>query len=245
MVARGDLGVELGPEKVPLIQKRLIERTNAHGKIVITATQMLESMMLQQRPTRAEASDVANAVLDGTDAVMLSGETAMGAYPVAAVEAMARIAKRAEESAIFRTGPLTQGVLDLLADDDGLEADHKTDAITTAAVHIAETCGVKAIVCATASGYTARMMARHRPVAPVVCISPHQRTLKYSAFMWGVRGIAAETRSGGADELFEAAAHIAASMGLAAAGDYVVVTAGLPLGGGAGKSNVIKVQLVK
>jgi pyruvate kinase len=202
-------------------------------------------MIESPAPTRAEASDVANAVLDGTDAVMLSGETAMGAYPVAAVEAMARIAKRAEESAILRTGPLSQDVLDLVVDDSDADTDHKTDAITTAAVRIAETCGVKAIVCATASGYTARMMARHRPLAPVVCISPYERALKYSAFMWGVRGVLAETRSGGADELFESAVQIAASMGLATTGDSVVVTAGLPLGGGAGHSNVIKVQMVK
>jgi pyruvate kinase len=245
MVARGDLGVEAAPEEVPFYQKRIILSCLRAGKPVITATQMLQSMIEAPSPTRAEASDVANAVLDGTDAVMLSGETAMGAYPVAAVEAMARIAKRAEESAIFRTGPLAQEVLDLVADDGDADAEHKTDAITTAAVHVAETCGVKAIVCATASGYTARMIARHRPVAPVVCISPYERTLKYSAFMWGVRGVVAETRSGGADELFEAAAKMAASMGMAAPGDSIVVTAGLPLGGGAGHSNVIKVQVVK
>ena len=243
MVARGDLGVEAPTEEVPFYQKRIILSCLRCGKPVITATQMLQSMIESPAPTRAEASDVANAVLDGTDAVMLSGETAMGAYPVAAVEAMARIATRAENSLIFRTGPLAQSVLDLVADDTA--PDHNTDAVTAAAVRIAEHTGAKAIVCATASGYTARMMSRHRPSTPVVCMSPHERTLKYSAFMWGVRGIPGETRSGSADELFESAAKQAASMGLAAAGDSVVVTAGIPLGGGTGKSNVIKLQVVK
>jgi len=243
MVARGDLGVEAPPEEVPFYQKRIILSCLRCGKPVITATQMLQSMIESPSPTRAEASDVANAVLDGTDAVMLSGETATGAYPVAAVEAMARIATRAENSLIFRTGPLSQAALDLVADDR--EADHKTDAITTAAVRIAEQTGAKAIVCATASGYTARMLARHRPPTPVICMSPHERTLKYSAFMWGVHGAQGETRMGSADELFETAARLSGTMGLAAAGDHVIVTAGLPLGGGAGKSNVIKLQMVK
>ncbi len=245
MVARGDLGVEAAPEEVPFYQKRIILSGLRCGKPVITATQMLQSMIHEQAPTRAEASDVANAVLDGTDAVMLSGETAMGDHPVLAVQAMARIAQRAENSAIFRTGPLSQEVLDLVADNDQSTADHRTDALTTAAVHIAEQAGAKAIVCATASGYTARMTARHRPLVPILCLSPHQRTLKYTAFMWGVRGLQAETRSGSSDELFETAAKLSTEVGCAVAGDVVVVTAGLPLGSGSGATNVIKVQTVK
>lgn len=244
MVARGDLGVESAPEEVPFFQKRIIRHCLQAGKPVITATQMLQSMIHESSPTRAEASDVANAVLDGTDAVMLSGETAMGEYPVLAVQAMARIAARAEEHFVRR--PAALELLQSLSQEAPEHLiDHRTDAITGAACDIASEIGAKAVVCATASGYAARMIARHRPMVPVLCMSPHERTLKYSAFMWGVRGHAVETRSGSADDLFEAAAALAGSTGCAAAGDVVVVTAGLPLGSGAGASNVVKVQMVK
>lgn len=244
MVARGDLGVESAPEEVPFYQKQIIRHCLRAGKPVITATQMLQSMIQAPAPTRAEASDVANAVLDGTDAVMLSAETAVGEYPIAAVQAMARIATRAEEH-----GDRRRDVIDMMLKTNREEADeitdHRTDAITDAAVNIASEIGAKAIVCATSSGYTARMVSRHRPTAPVVCMSPHERALKYSAFMWGVRGVLAETRIGSTDELFESAAKLAATMGLAKTDDYVVVTAGLPLGGGSGQTNVIKAQQVK
>lgn len=244
MVARGDLGVESAPEEVPFYQKQIIRHCLRAGKPVITATQMLQSMILAPAPTRAEASDVANAVLDGTDAVMLSAETAVGEYPVAAVQAMSRIATRAEEH-----GDRRRDVIDMMLkmnrDEENSITDHRTDAITDAAVNIASEIGAKAIVCATSSGYTARMVSRHRPAAPVVCMTPHARALKYSAFMWGVRGVQAETRIGSTDELFESAAKLAATMGLAKTDDYVVVTAGLPLGSGSGKTNVIKAQQVK
>lgn len=244
MVARGDLGVESAPEEVPFFQKEIIRLCLRVGKPVITATQMLQSMIEAPLPTRAEASDVANAVLDGTDAVMLSAETAVGEYPIAAVQAMARIATRAEEDVNLRRDVI-EAMLDMERTRGNGITDHRTDAITDAAVSIANEIEAKAIVCATSSGFTARMVSRHRPIAPVVCMTPHERALKYSAFMWGVRGVQAETRLGNSDELFEAAAKLAASMGLAMAGDYVVVTAGLPLGGGSGQTNVIKTQQVK
>jgi pyruvate kinase len=244
MVARGDLGVESAPEEVPFYQKQIIRHCLRAGKPVITATQMLQSMIEAPSPTRAEASDVANAVLDGTDAVMLSAETAVGEYPVAAVQAMARIATRAEEHGDRRRELIELMLRRNRAEQDDI-TDHRTDAITDAAVNIASEIGAKAIVCATSSGYTARMVSRHRPAAPVVCMTPHERALKYSAFMWGVRGVQAETRMGSTDELFESAAKLAATMGLAKTDDFVVVTAGLPLGSGSGQTNVIKTQQVK
>ncbi|MCL6510766.1 MAG: pyruvate kinase [Anaerolineae bacterium] len=244
MVARGDLGVEAAPEEVPFYQKRIILTCLRAGKPVITATQMLQSMITSPQPTRAEASDVANAVLDGTDAVMLSGETAVGEFPIQAVEAMARIAARAEASIIYRPSALLAEVRDALADDDA-DADHKTDAITTAAVRIAETIGAKAIVCASASGFTARMIARHRPAVPIVCLTPYERTKRYSALMWGVRAVITETRRVDADTLFEAACDAAQWLGCASPGDAIVVTAGLPLGSGSGHTNVIRVMEVK
>ncbi|MCS7056505.1 MAG: pyruvate kinase [Thermoflexales bacterium] len=243
MVARGDLGVEAAPEEVPFYQKRIILTCLRAGKPVITATQMLQSMIHAPQPTRAEASDVANAVLDGTDAVMLSGETAVGEFPVQAVEAMARIAARAEASITYRPGALLAEVRNALADDDS--TDHKTDAITTAAVRIAETIGAKAIVCASASGFTARMIARHRPAVPIICLTPFERTKRYSNFMWGVKAVITDTRKTDADTLFEAACDAAQWLGCASPGDTIVVTAGLPLGSGSGHTNVIRLMEVR
>jgi pyruvate kinase len=245
MVARGDLGVEAAPEEVPFYQKRIILTCLRVGKPVITATQMLQSMITSPQPTRAEASDVANAVLDGTDAVMLSGETAMGEFPVPSVEAMARIAARAEESAIYRTGALSPEILDALTEDEDAESDHKTDAVTTASVRIAEATGAKAIVCATASGFTARMVSRHRPSVPILCLTPYERTKQYSAFMWGVRAVIAETRQIDTESLFTSACNAAQQMGCATPGETIVITAGLPLGSGSGHTNVIRLMEVR
>lgn len=244
MVARGDLGVEAAPEEVPFLQKHIILTCLRVGKPVITATQMLQSMITSPQPTRAEASDVANAVLDGTDAVMLSGETALGEFPVQAVEAMARIATRAEQSVIYHTGLPDLAEIDALAESPHT-SDRNTDAITTAAVRIAEATGAKAIVCATASGFTARMVSRHRPRVPILCLTPHERTKQYSAFMWGVRALIEETRKTDAEALFTAACNAARKMGYAKPGDTIVVTAGLPLGSGAGHTNVIRLVEVK
>jgi len=244
MVARGDLGVESAPEEVPFYQKRIILTCLRAGKPVITATQMLQSMIRAPQPTRAEASDVANAVLDGSDALMLSGETAIGEFPLQAVQAMARIAAHTEASAIYQPEKLLSTARDLLANEPATPADRQTDAITTAAAHIANTIGAKAIVCASASGFTARMVSRHRPRMAIVCLTPYPRTLRYTAFMWGVHAMIAETRRTDTESLFSAACQAAHELGYAASGDHVVVTAGLPLGSGAGHSNAIRVMKV-
>ncbi|MCS6774805.1 MAG: pyruvate kinase [Thermoflexales bacterium] len=243
MVARGDLGVEAPPEEVPFYQKRIILTCLRMGKPVITATQMLQSMIHAPQPTRAEASDVANAVLDGTDAVMLSGETAAGEFPVQAVEAMARIAARAETSLAYRPEKLAEALRDVLSEEGDPSPDKHTDAITTAAVEIAEQTGARAIVCATASGFTARMVARHRPRVPIICLTPSQRTLNYSAFMWGVRAVLADTQRIAPESLFAEACAAARALGYAQPGDRIVVTAGLPLGFGPGRTNTVRLMV--
>jgi pyruvate kinase len=176
MVARGDLGVELGPEKVPLWQKRIIEETNKRGKIVITATQMLESMMTQPRPTRAEASDVANAVLDGTDALMLSGETASGAHPIEAVRTMARIIDEIEKSAYYRAN----------IDVPMIELANSANAISNAAVSAAKAMELRTIVVVSDSGGAARLVSEYRPEAHLVCLTTDEVTFRRLALFWGV-----------------------------------------------------------
>jgi len=244
MVARGDLGVESAPEEVPFYQKRIILACLRAGKPVITATQMLQSMIHAPQPTRAEASDVANAVLDGSDALMLSGETAIGEFPLQAVQAMARIAAHAEASALYQPEKLLDTARDLLEEEFTAPTDRQTDAITTAAAQIAESISAKAIVCASASGFTARMVSRHRPRMPIVCLTPYQRTQRYTAFMWGVQTVITETRRADAESLFSAACQAARQLGYAGPSDHIVVTAGLPLGSGAGHTNVIRVMQV-
>ncbi len=233
MVARGDLGVEGTPEDVPFFQKQIIQTCLRAGKPVITATQMLQSMMNSPQPTRAEASDVANAVLDGSDAVMLSGETAIGRYPIEATRVMARLAARAEAQAASRISHIPSAM-------DITDTDRRTDAITSAAVEIAEQVGAKAIVCVSSSGFTARMVARHRPSVPVVCLTPHRRTQRYCGLMWGVQAVITETRHVDTEALLAYAARAVCQFGYACSGDWVVVTAGLPLGSGAGHTNMIR-----
>ncbi len=240
MVARGDLGVECAPEDVPFHQKKIIRSCLQAGVPVITATQMLQSMVHAPTPTRAEASDVANAVLDGSDAVMLSAETASGNYPIEAVQTLARIAKRAEDGAIARDGFFEQpGFLEF----HGMPTpDLATDAITQAAVRIAHEVGAKAIVCTTASGFSARMVSRHRPDVPIIGVTPNERTFRYSAFMWGVQ-LVLEPLITSTDDLFEKASLVAQRCQCAAPGDTIVVTAGVPMGSGSGHTNLIKVHL--
>ena len=238
MVARGDLGVEAPAEEVPFYQKKIIRSCLNAGVPVITATQMLQSMIHAPQPTRAEASDVANAVLDGTDAVMLSAETAAGEYPVESVQALERIATRAEADAHLSPFPLKQNV------DVALPAlDAVTSAMTTAAAEVANTIGAKAIVCTTRSGFTARMVARHRPSTPILMITPSHRTYQFSAFIWDVRAVEMPMVST-ADEMFDAASKYVAQAGFAVNGDKIVITAGAPLGSGSGKTNLIKVQII-
>jgi pyruvate kinase len=229
MVARGDMGVELPIEQVPATQKRLIAVCNARGRPVITATQMLQSMVEQPGPTRAEATDVFNAVLDGTDAVMLSGETAVGRYPIEAVETMARLVGAAEALGV--------GEQRL-----GERAPDQTDAVAQAAVELARDLGARAIVALTETGNTARRLSNHRPSVPVIAATPRPETARSLALPWGVVPLVSpRRRTTGA--LADAAIETARAAGLVAAGDRVVLTAGLPLGG-AGSTNLLKVQVV-
>ncbi len=233
MVARGDLGVEMSVEEVPVVQKRLIARANHLGKPVITATQMLESMIGRPRPTRAEASDVANAIYDGTDAVMLSAETAVGRYPVEAVRTMVRIAERVErdpevgEAARHRVRVSLRTV---------------TDAISQATCQMASDLGAAAIITATTSGHTARMVARHRPTVPVIAATPDPAVARRLALIWGVRALLTSGAEG-TDLLVEQAIDASVQAGLVVEGDLVVITAGVPVGV-PGTTNLIKVHPV-
>lgn len=233
MVARGDLGVETSAEEVPIVQKMAIAKCNAVGKPVITATQMLNSMIQSPRPTRAEASDVANAILDGTDAVMLSGETSIGHYPVLAVKTMARIATKAEDL-LGRTWAR--------AADRGRAEDETADAIGRATVEIAEGIGAKAILTMTSSGYTARLIARHRPSEPIVAITHRETTLRRLALTWGVTAMLVPHYDS-VDSLFAIADRAASASGAAKAGDSIVITAGLPIGLG-GRTNLLNIHTV-
>ena len=237
MVARGDLGVETPAEEVPFHQKRIIRACNRAGKPVITATQMLQTMIEHPRPTRAEASDVANAILDGTDAVMLSGETAIGRYPVGAVETMAVICANAEAHLPY--GRVLRG-----ESDDGDVGNHGTitEAISLAAVEIASEVGARAIVTATMSGMTARMVARHRPCVPVVAATPSRAALFRLALVWGVVPVQV-AEFGTTDDMVAMMVQAAREKGLVAWGDLVVLTAGIPFGSG-GETNMLKVHVV-
>ena len=238
MVARGDLGVELPFEEVPLAQKRVISLANRFGRPVITATQMLESMVEKPRPTRAEASDVANAVLDGTDAVMLSAETAIGAYPVEAVRAMARIVKRTESSRMTDDGPERQRISGLFAD----KSPETADAIAAATCAAAEMLGVPLIVCFTHSGFTARKLAAYRPTVPIIGLTTESSTFQQLALTWGVHA-ALEDAQPTYDRMLDVARDYLTSRDYAQEGDRVVVTAGVPFDT-PGTTNLLKVEVV-
>jgi pyruvate kinase len=230
MVARGDLGVEMGPEKVPLIQKRMIERTNAHGKIVITATQMLESMMVQTRPTRAEASDVANAVLDGTDALMLSGETASGKHPVEAVKTMARIIREIESSAYYRQW----------IEPPQLEMAVTSNAIAHAAVIAARAMKAKVIACVTESGGVARLISEYRPEASIAALTTSDVTFRQLALVWGVTPVHVQ-HAASTDELIDRVEAALSAHQLARSGEHVVITMSVPIGSGQ-STNLLKIH---
>ena len=228
MVARGDLGVEVPLEEVPTYQKILIRKANALGKPVITATQMLRSMVDSPRPTRAEATDVSNAVLDGTDAIMLSEETAMGAYPVEAVKYMAKIAAKAEET--FSAGNLMK----LHPAKDVAES------VAHASCVLAEHLDAKAILAATASGLTAKHISRFRPGRPIVALSPVETTVRELSLYWGCVPVLVSTPKD-TDALINSSARAALDAGLVERGDLVVITAGHPIGG-AGTTNMLRVM---
>lgn len=232
MVARGDMGVEIPAEEVPMVQKRIIKKCNSVGKAVITATQMLETMQKNPRPTRAEASDVANAVFDGTDATMLSGESANGDYPVAAVATMARIDVEAEK-ALSELGTFQINEFD------------KTDVTETIGLSVARAAknlGVKTIVAATESGYTAKMISKYRPEADILAVTFDERTRRSLMINWGVHPVVAE-KPATTDEMFELATKQAVEQGFAKEGDLILITAGVPVGE-RGTTNVMKIQLI-
>ncbi|NLK51312.1 MAG: pyruvate kinase [Syntrophomonadaceae bacterium] len=233
MVARGDLGVEIPTEEVPLVQKLIIDKCNLVGKPVITATQMLESMVRNPRPTRAEASDVANAIFDGTDAIMLSGETAAGKYPVEAVKTMARIARRAEKSVNYR---------EIIRARRIAYKPSITDAISHATCSITADLGGAAIITATTSGITARTVAKYRPEAPIIATTPSERVAAKLCLIWGVYPVLVEATEG-TDRMIEEAIAAGLKAGLVRSGDLVVITAGVPAGV-AGSTNLIKVHLI-
>jgi pyruvate kinase len=231
MVARGDLGVETPPEQVPIHQKRILRACNRVGKPAITATQMLQSMLDNPRPTRAEASDVANAVFDGTDAVMLSGETASGHYPVEAVQTMDKVTTMAEEH------------LDCAEWMRRLsEAHSPSEAIARATVEIALELGAAAIITSTMSGHTARMVARYRPCMPIIAATPNPVVWRRQALVWGVAPLLVPEYAT-TDEMIEYTTRAAREAGLVRAGDCVVITAGIPVGG-EGRTNMLKVHVI-
>lgn len=238
MVARGDLGVEIPAEQVPIHQKRIIRKANAAGKPVITATQMLESMIENPRPTRAEASDVANAILDGTDAVMLSGETAIGRYPVLAVEMMTRIAREVEEG-LQPEAPPRQPLP--LQSRNG--APSITDAIGTVTCEMAEQLGARVILTATSSGYTARMIARHRPQTPIFAVTWNAETQRRLALVWGAQSEIIPPATS-IETMIGASIEAARARGIVRNGDCVVITAGVPVGA-PGRTNMVQVRMVR
>lgn len=244
MVARGDLGVELPFEEVPLMQKRLIREANLQGKTVITATQMLESMVHAPRPTRAEASDVANAILDGTDAVMLSAETAVGEFPVEAVKAMDRIAREMEPNLKGRSAAYEAGVAHSRRreGDDTKAAIRTEDAIGLAVCVAAELLSTSLIVCFTSSGFTARKVAAYRPSTPIFAVTPEPETFRQLSLVWGVVPALVDHMPN-YDSMLVLARQLILEQKLAEPGKPVVVTAGVPFDM-PGTTNLLKVEHV-
>lgn len=229
MVARGDMGVEIPLEEVPVIQKKMIKKAIATGKQVITATQMLESMTKNPRPTRAETTDVANAIYDGTTAIMLSGETASGQYPVEAVETMTKIAQRAELDIDYINRFQRQEM-------HGVDV---TNAISHATCTTAMDLKATAIITVTMSGFTAEMIARYKPNCPIIACSVDERVCRQVNMLWGVRPLLIDKKET-AEELFKEGVRKAMEAGYVKNGDTVVITAGVPLGI-SGKTNMIRV----
>lgn len=234
MIARGDMGVEIPLEEVPVIQKEIIQKVYGVGKQVITATQMLDSMIQYPRPTRAEASDVANAVYDGTSAVMLSGETASGKYPLECIRTMVRIASRTELDIDYRKRFLlkrvpTEGSI--------------TNAISKATINAAMELNARAIVTVTESGRTAYMISRYRPFCPVIACTSREQTYRQLSLSWGVIPLLIEEKES-VDELFEEAVRAVRKASLVSEGDLIVLTAGVPMGT-SGTTNLLKIRSIE
>lgn len=233
MVARGDLGVEIPAEEVPLVQKDLIKKCNAVAKPVITATQMLDSMQRNPRPTRAEASDVANAIFDGTDAIMLSGETAAGDYPVESVQTMNNIARRTEQALNYEA---------MLRKKTKEAKTTITSAIGQSVAHTASNLSAAAILSATESGYTARIVSKYRPKSPIVAVTSNERVIRKLNLVWGVNPILGKEATS-TDEMLESTIETAVTTGAIKQGDLVVITAGVPVGE-TGTTNIMKVHVI-
>lgn len=233
MVARGDLGVEIPAEQVPITQKKIIRRCNFEGCTVVTATQMLDSMIRNPRPTRAEVTDVANAILDGTDVIMLSGETASGKYPVKAVETMVNIAEATEATLNYE---------EILYERRLMRDYSVTNAIGHSTVTSAHGLGATAILTPTASGYTAFVVAKFRPKAPILAFAHEERIARCLALCWGAEPILVEKLSS-TDDIFEQAVENAKKRGLISDGDLVIVTVGMPVNQ-AGNTNMMRIHEV-
>ena len=231
MVARGDLGVEVPLHRVPIEQKRIVAKCNAVGKPVIVATQMLESMVYNPRPTRAEASDVANAILDGADAIMLSEETATGGYPVQTVGTMASIAIEAARALPYQH---------ILTEKEGTVMPQADDAICYAAVNMADQLSASAILAFTTSGSTAMRVSKYRPRCPVIAVTPDEQVLRKLALFWGLTPHLVR-KYHDMDEVFEQGNEIAHMLGVAKSGDLIIITAGVPFGV-PGNTDMVRVQ---
>jgi pyruvate kinase len=234
MVARGDLGVDIPLERVPLVQKSIIRKCNQAGKPVITATQMLESMVNVPRPTRAEVTDVANAIIDGTDAVMLSAETSIGKYPVQAVTMMAKIARETED---------TLSCEQMLTERGGWLEQKTDELISYSACYTAHTLGAVALVAFTQSGSTAGRVSKCRPGMPVLALTPDPVILERLMLYWGVYPVRTDAPTS-AEELFATGARLCREMGLARPGDLIVITGGIPIGV-TGSTNLLKVETIQ
>ena len=233
MVARGDLGVEIPLEQIPIIQKMIIRKAYSRGKQIITATQMLDSMIKNPRPTRAEATDVANAIYDGTGAIMLSGETAAGLYPVEAVRTMARIAQVAEASIDY---------VQRFRDSVPRPSANITNAISHACCTSAQDLNATAIVTVTKTGFTAKMLSRFRPGCPIIACAPVERVVRQLCLSWGITPLLIEEVTD-TNELFERAVEAGTNAGLLHKDDLIVMTAGVPLGV-SGTTNLMRVHVV-
>lgn len=233
MIARGDLGVEIPPEKVPLIQKMIISKCKEAAKPVITATQMLDSMIHNPRPTRAEASDVANAIFDGTDAIMLSGESAIGDYPVETVNTMANIAREIEFSTHY-SGKMRSY--------ENTSSKTVTEAISLASCKTAMDLNARCIITATSSGFTARMVSKHRPMLPIIAVTHNEAVIRYLKLCWGVYPLKVP-ESKTTDEMIDNAITSILGHGLVEKGDLVTITAGVPVSM-SGTTNLIEVLVI-
>ena len=240
MVARGDLGVELPFEQVPLAQKRIIRIANAYARPVITATQMLESMIESPRPTRAEASDVANAILDGTDAIMLSGETAVGKHPLAALKAMVRITREIESSGVLDRGSVYESVGGVHAGGTATDREH---AVASATVESAQRVNAPAVLVITRSGSSARLVSSYRPSAPIFCVCIDEHTYRQMSAVWGVWPLLAVDEEVSYDSLTDFGKQAVLESGVGKAGQSIVVTSGHPFNT-SGSTNTMRVEML-